>query len=135
MKNPWLPVLFWMGLIFWFSHQDGTVSGLQSGWILNGLTSVGIPEDWVRSPGFVWMIRKSAHFTEYGILGLLLRRTGLHVFSIIAFLVGYASLDELHQSFIPGRSAALTDVGIDTAGGLTGFFSSFFLSSKSGQKR
>lgn len=135
MKNPWLPVVIWMGVIFWFSHQDGTESGLQSGWILNGLTSVGIPEDWVRSPGFVWMIRKSAHFIEYCILGLLLNRTGMHAFLIIGFLTGFASLDEYHQSFVPGRSAAITDVGIDLAGGLCGYFLRGFLYSKSGKKR
>ena len=32
----------------------------------------------------------------------------------------YAGTDELHQYFVPGRSARLFDVGIDTLGVLTG---------------
>ncbi len=32
----------------------------------------------------------------------------------------YATTDEIHQYFVPGRSARLFDVGIDTLGVLTG---------------
>lgn len=41
---------------------------------------------------------------------------------ILSLLVGllYASLDEFHQSFVPGRTAAITDVLIDTLGVLAG---------------
>ena len=37
---------------------------------------------------------------------------------LISILVGlvYASSDEIHQSFIPRRTASIIDVGIDTAG-------------------
>ncbi|MFZ2371781.1 MAG: VanZ family protein, partial [Trichococcus flocculiformis] len=38
----------------------------------------------------------------------------------LLFVFLYASSDEFHQSFIPGRGPAFTDVLIDTAGGLTG---------------
>ena len=34
----------------------------------------------------------------------------------------YASTDELHQYFVPGRSARLFDVGLDTLGVLTGIY-------------
>lgn len=134
MKNPWLPVVIWMGVIFWFSHQDGTESGLQSGWILNGLVEMGIPEGWVRSSWFIWMLRKSAHFTEYFVLGWLLRRTGLQALKAILFLIVWAMLDEYHQSFVPGRSAALMDVGIDSAGGMAGYLVRVISPSKSIQK-
>lgn len=72
------------------------------------------------------VIRKSGHFTEYFILSLLLLhalRAGTRDFSLrwalIAILIvaGYASLDEFHQSFVPGRTAAVTDVLLDTCGG------------------
>lgn len=72
------------------------------------------------------VIRKSGHFTEYFVLSLLLLhalRAGTHDFSLrwalIAILIvaGYASLDEFHQSFVPGRTAAVTDVLLDTCGG------------------
>ena len=38
----------------------------------------------------------------------------------IAFGGGYAVTDELHQFFVPGRSAQVLDVGIDTAGVIIG---------------
>ena len=42
------------------------------------------------------------------------------VLGSLLFGVFYASTDELHQYFVPGRSARLFDVGIDTLGVLTG---------------
>lgn len=72
-------------------------------------------------------IRKCAHFTEYFILSLLLLRAirgenrGLRLawaLLAIAIVACYASLDEFHQSFVPGRTPAVTDVMIDTSGGI-----------------
>jgi VanZ family protein len=72
-------------------------------------------------------VRKSAHFTEYFILSLLLLR-GIRgenrgtklawALLAIAIVACYASLDEFHQSFVPGRTAAVPDVLIDTSGGI-----------------
>ncbi len=44
--------------------------------------------------------------------------TGFVPLDVIAFLaaVVYAGLDEWHQSYVPGRSASLSDVGVDTCG-------------------
>jgi VanZ family protein len=72
-------------------------------------------------------IRKSAHFTEYFILSLLIlhgiragRREAHLKWALIAVIIvaAYASLDEIHQRFVPGRTAAVTDVLIDTSGGV-----------------
>jgi len=72
------------------------------------------------------IIRKCAHFTEYFILSLLILRgirAGRHgtklAWAVLAIVIvaGYASLDEFHQSFVPGRTPAVTDVLIDTTGG------------------
>jgi len=72
------------------------------------------------------IIRKCAHFAEYFILSLLILRgirAGRHgtrlAWAVLAILLvaGYASLDEFHQSFVPGRTPAVTDVLIDTTGG------------------
>jgi VanZ family protein len=72
-------------------------------------------------------IRKCAHFAEYFILSLLLLR-GIRgenrgtrlawALLAIALVACYASLDEFHQSFVPGRTAAVGDVMIDTSGGI-----------------
>jgi VanZ family protein len=73
------------------------------------------------------IIRKCAHFTEYFILSLLILR-GIRAgrpgsrfawaLAAIAIVACYASLDELHQHFVPGRTAAVGDVLIDTTGGI-----------------
>ena len=73
------------------------------------------------------MIRKCAHFVEYFTLSLLVlrgiragrRETHLGWALIaIGIVAGYAALDELHQSFVPGREAAVSDLLLDTAGGV-----------------
>jgi VanZ family protein len=75
-----------------------------------------------------FVIRKCAHFTEYFILSLLVLR-GIRAgrpgtrfawaLVVIAVVACYASLDELHQRFVPGRTPAIHDVLIDTSGGVT----------------
>lgn len=69
-------------------------------------------------------VRKTAHATEYAILGMLLfgaayqtreqrRRTAVLSWGIGTF---YAATDEIHQIFVPGRSGQITDVMIDSSG-------------------
>lgn len=69
-------------------------------------------------------VRKTAHVTEFFALGALLF-LDFYLFKIrkpfcalFAFLSGvvFASLDEIHQIFIPGRAGMVTDVLIDAAG-------------------
>lgn len=83
-----------------------------------------------------WQLRKSGHFLGYGLLGLLTTRCWLchlairkrllhHAISIQAATIGMfftasiASLDEWHQSILPGRSSSVNDVALDTLGALT----------------
>jgi len=72
------------------------------------------------------IIRKCAHFTEYFILSLLIlrgiragRKENRLAWALLAILLvaSYASLDEFHQRFVPGRTPAVGDVLIDTTGG------------------
>jgi VanZ family protein len=72
-------------------------------------------------------IRKMGHLTEYFILSLLILRgiragkQGVHLGWALAAIVivgCYAALDEFHQSFVPGRTPAVSDVLLDTAGGI-----------------
>ena len=75
---------------------------------------------------------KGVHFMEYSLLALFnaraARRTWLDarwpwlvfVAAGSAFLWGY--LDEIHQAFVPGRNAALSDVAADAVGALFGAF-------------
>lgn len=62
------------------------------------------------------------HFFEYAGLSLLLNRAlkGIRVsrrfFMALILCLLYASSDEWHQSFVPGRTASLYDVGVDGIG-------------------
>jgi VanZ family protein len=105
----WFPTLIWMTLIFSFSAQP-SLHASTIGW-----------QDFV--------IKKSAHFTEYFILALLfdyaLRHTthfsrSKRLIYTGLFIAAYASSDELHQSFVPGRSSQIRDIMIDILGGCTG---------------
>ncbi len=76
----------------------------------------------------VYIVRKSAHFIEYALLGVLLASVctsyyaGIGKTCLISQLCGglYAVSDELHQYFVPGRSCQLSDVVLDWVGVFTG---------------
>jgi len=120
MKNPWIPILAWMMVIFWFSSRNADESGLQSGIILNFLLGLGIPKVWIDTPWFVFFIRKLAHFTEFFILGSAISRLKWAVGWAVLLILAYAISDEFHQYFVPGRQASWVDVLIDTVGGILG---------------
>jgi VanZ family protein len=74
------------------------------------------------------IVRKTAHFVEYAVLGLLAWRA-LHldpafasysarrqIWLALLFCLLYASTDEFHQSFVPTRHPAVQDVLLDTCG-------------------
>jgi VanZ family protein len=96
----------WAGLIFYLSHQPGTLV-----------------------PTLFPMQDKFLHFTAYAILGFLGMgsvRAMTHGYRpeqawVICLLVGlYGISDEIHQYFIPGRMPDVLDVAADIAGGILG---------------
>ena len=74
------------------------------------------------------VIRKIAHFSIYTLVGLLLMgimtRTKLkdkrRILITVVIGIIYATLDEFHQSFSPGRTPKITDIYIDTLGVILG---------------
>ena len=70
------------------------------------------------------LIRKAAHFTNYAVLFWLLIRGPMvgRPYAALGFCVAYAMLDEGHQIFVPGRTASLYDVALDSSGALFGRF-------------
>ena len=96
----WGPVVLWCGLIF-------TMSSIPT-----------LPK-----VGFIWwdfVMKKSAHIIEYGILYFLLWRalksnTKNYLIPLFFGLL-YAISDEYHQSFVMGRTAMVRDVGFDFLG-------------------
>ena len=83
------------------------------------------------------IVRKTAHFTEYFILGILslncykdyCKNKRIILFSIV-FCILYAMLDEFHQTFIPGRVGTIKDVLIDSMGVLCGVTAYYYLKLK-----
>ena len=82
--------------IWYFSSQPGS--------------SVGIPAPW----------DKVAHFLEYAGLGFLLARATGNLRTAFLIAVLWGALDEVHQSFVPGREAGVPDWIADILGSLTG---------------
>lgn len=85
----------------------------------------GLENDLISLSTLIFLVRKTAHFTEYAILDSLfflnLRNTPLGLIkhplaTSILFSFLYACTDEIHQIFVPGRSAQFRDVLIDTLG-------------------
>ena len=115
----------WCIVIWSFSLQSGAESSSTSGAILQRvdemLDAVGL-----ENPFTPQTIRKTAHFCEFLLLGLLasaaLRAHGFRHFAIIAFggVFAVASIDELLQFCSPGRGPSFLDVLLDAAGGLCG---------------
>ncbi len=104
----WLPVLLWMGVIFWGS-SIGSVP-----------KAGGVAIDAI--------VHRTAHVLEFAVLGWLLLRAlsagrAITRRDIAITLIGvtlYGISDELHQRFTPGRSSELSAVLFDAAGGLIG---------------
>jgi len=74
-------------------------------------------------------VRKAAHLAEYAIFAYLLGESSeeppfpwrqRRLLACFLILVAYSLTDEYHQSFVPGRTASLTDCGIDSVGGALG---------------
>ena len=123
-------IILCMLFIFSLSSDNGEVSEAKSDSLIVKVTetilhrklTVEEKEKFIEKT--VVFVRKSAHFTLYFILGLLvisfLKEFGLSrksiIISIIVVLL-YAVSDEIHQTFIPGRSGEVLDVLIDTIGG------------------
>jgi VanZ family protein len=53
------------------------------------------------------------------------------IFLSVLLTILYAATDEFHQSFVPSRSASVTDVMIDAAGGSCGTLLSYLRNRRS----
>ncbi len=115
-------IVAWLCLIWGHSMQPAVVSEEESGKLLEILGRL-FPALLTSDMG-MFIVRKSAHFTEYFILGILLCMEfsmylygALRRFSI-PVLVGLliAFIDETIQLFVVGRSGEIRDMWIDVAG-------------------
>lgn len=124
-----------MTIIFGFSSQDGKESGNISKKITEQIVK-RIPqiqekeqeEKEIIINRIEKVIRKIAHFSIYTVVGILVmalistyqikEKNRIIISTIIGII--YACSDEIHQSFVPGRSPMITDVMIDTMGVILG---------------
>lgn len=125
-------ILIWMVSVFAFSGQVGTESSGTSRkvteFIVQLISDKSIEENEELIGNLDKVIRKLAHYTIYTLGGILIynyanttdKSKKEKILYSIAFGAGYAITDELHQFFVPGRSARIFDVGIDTLGVITG---------------
>ncbi len=129
-------LIAWMGMIFFFSAKPAVQSAQMSHSVGRMIGKLLVPEfdeleeqeqdSFAESIDFV--VRKSAHACEYAVLGILLfwnyeqkirKRSILAGISWLS-VVAYAATDEIHQLFVPGRSGQISDVMLDSFGGLLG---------------
>lgn len=130
-----LLIIIWMVIIFLFSNQQGNASSVTSNKVTKEIIEV-LPStkhleenqknEIVKKVNPI--MRKIAHYTIYLVGGILImffistivqsEKRGV-LFSVLIGLV-YAITDEIHQMFMDGRTAKITDVFIDTLGVITG---------------
>jgi VanZ family protein len=120
----WLPPVLWMGVIMALSTDAASAEHTRH--LLLPVLRLLLP--WA-TPGQLdtihGLLRKGAHLTEYAILAALWyrafirdRRLASRAAGWLAFGIslGWAALDEWHQSFLPSRTPSPLDVAIDGAG-------------------
>ena len=81
-----------------------------------------------KADGIHYYVRKAAHMTEYFLLAIAISFPlyvygvrGIWLMLLAGFVcVGFAGLDEYHQSFVDARGPSGRDVGIDSCGALIG---------------
>lgn len=129
-----------MVVIFLFSADPANESSQKSLGIGYAIAEVFVSEFDTWEPqrqqefveGIEYPIRKGGHATEYAILGFLLiatlyswntnahQRKWMWIAIALGSAILYATSDEIHQLFVPGRSCQVTDVLIDGIGALLG---------------
>jgi len=126
------PAIAWMAVIYFGSADPD--SGERSGEWLRGFLGLWSREfasslTTLQLEALNQGARKAAHFAEYLVLTLLLARwfaagrssqraRALLLAPLVA--VVYALTDEAHQAIVPGRSASMMDVVVDSLGAVTG---------------
>lgn len=122
-----------MSFIFIMSAQHADRSSQLSGGLVSKVVAVLYPNfsglSLVQQSDITYIatfiVRKTAHFLEYfilGVLGFLVANTyqkykfSVRTLSAIVFCVLYAVSDEVHQFFVPGRACRFLDICIDAVG-------------------
>jgi VanZ family protein len=124
----WVPVVLWATCISWFSTAAFSAQSTNS--YIDPVLRYFFGELSAETFRFAHtIIRKTAHFFEYAVLGALLCRaltpSGTRpsrriVVRAIVYCAIYACLDEAHQYFVPKRTGSPYDSMLDTLGAAVG---------------
>ena len=148
----WVPVVLWLGIIAVESFSLS--SNVTGGWLWKLLRLLHVHASWQALQELNHILRKTGHFTGYGILCVLIFRAWFHTFVFHSRITRTSSesprvgnalrsirvrcallavnmtlltaiLDEWHQAFDSSRTASGWDVALDVTGGI--IFLSFAL--------
>jgi len=123
----WLPAIVWASLILvassdWFSavHTRSIVENFFH-WLFPSWSPFSVYKAHL-------VVRKCAHFLEYAVLAILVMRGfagnaeaparsfKMTFLSVLLLCAMVATIDEVHQHFVPSRTGSPYDVLLDTAG-------------------
>lgn len=135
----WLITLSLLLMMFGFSAQEGEQSGSISDKIARPITDSLAQRQgltgkayWKLYAQVDFAVRKTAHFLEYMLLGLLLTLL-LDSYRVRWYWLSwagctlYAATDEIHQLFVAGRTGKWQDVLLDSSGALAGLLLAMFM--------
>lgn len=131
-----IPVIIWMAVVFKFSNEPAKISDNTSLNLTKKMVEIVSSEENVKKEkkqireikNIDPIIRKIAHFTLFAIGGFFIMTyvNGYEIedkkkilYNTLAGTI-YAITDEIHQIFVPGRSAQISDVILDSMGVVTG---------------
>jgi len=128
----WVPPASWMVVIFSASGDSASMAHSSHifepvmHWLFPRLAQARVEE-------IHYLFRKGMHMAEFSILALLLwlaiRRSHItedhrwrwsQAGLSLAIVLLYAASDEFHQTFVSGRTGQVSDVMVDTTGGIIG---------------
>lgn len=132
LKRHWrvfIPILL-MGVIFWFSSANSTLSDAQSEAVSE---AIGVSDPITRKIAHILLFASLGASWVYYLRTLGRFTPGFTVFGAFMITAIYAVLDELHQTFVPGRAGLMTDVLIDSGAAVIGvaLFSSIYYATRS----
>lgn len=129
VKNAFLILLLLLCTVFIFSNslKDSEASHKDSDVIVEIVEDVADKIQPENNVDWNYIVRKSAHLTEFFILGVLsmllalqiIKKRWMAMLIVASFVILIATTDEIIQIF-SGRSSMFSDVLIDTAGALVG---------------
>ncbi len=125
----WTLSILWMLIILYFSGQSRIDSAELSmnvrGLFATVMEFLGLGK-YAHHEMLHHFVRKCAHVFLYMVLGFSVtasaKASGWRRYVLWAVLIcfGYATSDELHQAFVPGRGPLLSDVFLDTLSAVGG---------------